>query len=191
MRSILRLGNRSLIVASVNVFTCPHGGFFPPHAEQVVRPTRVSWRYGTPIRRLALVTRASSPQTIARCFAGICSKTSAQNTKSNARSGNGSFSAVPWTHRTRGCTNLGRVRSRATTLLKRSASNSEKCPSLAPISNEARPDCGNRPNRSSVLSFSDGLALYSVRSKMTPSRHERSKLRRFGACPSRSNARCS
>lgn len=49
-RSVRKRLSRRCIFASSNLFTCPHGGLWVPQARQVVRPTRMSCLYGTPIR---------------------------------------------------------------------------------------------------------------------------------------------
>ena len=92
-------GNRFPILRSSNMFTCPHGGFVLPQRLQVVRPTRVSCRYGTPITIAWRATRDISEQ--AFCSAGICSNTSAQKTTSNCLSGNCKLVTSPCTGNTR------------------------------------------------------------------------------------------
>src|ERR1019366_5453058 len=69
---------------SSNRLMCPQGGFGFLHCWQVVRPTRVSCLYGTPMTTSCRATRAISRQASSK--AAICSNTSAQKTQSNDES---------------------------------------------------------------------------------------------------------
>src|SRR5215218_10188120 len=78
-----------------NEFTCPHGGFLPPHLWHVVRPTRMSCLYGTPMIATLPVTRHISLHTSSSLPGGICSRTSAHRTTSNLLSSKSSRLASP------------------------------------------------------------------------------------------------
>src|SRR5664280_2173270 len=117
-------GKSSMSRGSSKVFTCAHGGFRLPHSWQVVRPTLVSCRYGTPITISCRATRAISRQ--ARSTSGMCSRTSAQNTQSNDESGNCNWVTSPATVVTCGYSNRGFSKSSPVTKSKYSVNNLEK-----------------------------------------------------------------
>ncbi len=143
---------------SSKVFTCAHGGFRLPHSWQVVRPTLVSCRYGTPITISCRATRAISRQ--ARSTSGMCSRTSAQNTQSKDESGNCSLVTSPATVVTCGYSNRGFSKSSPVTNSKYSVNNLEKWPSRAPMSRTEDLPLGSSRKRSAVRAFSGSLSRY-------------------------------
>src|SRR5664280_1412312 len=109
---------------SSNRLMCPQGGFGFLHCWQVVRPTRVSCLYGTPMTTSCRATRAISRQASSK--AGIRSNTFAQKTQSNDESGKSSRVASPATLITRGWLKAGILKSSAVTVSKYPVSSREK-----------------------------------------------------------------
>src|SRR2546425_12669718 len=92
---VLNLGNSCANRFSSKLFTCPYGGFFLPHVQHVVRPTRISWLYGVPISKYSLETRLSSEHALSSNCEGMCSSTSAQSTRSYESSLNSKLVTSP------------------------------------------------------------------------------------------------
>src|ERR1035437_2064268 len=92
---MLSPGNSLASRRSSKRFTWPHGGFLRPQDRHVVRPSRVSCLYGTP---MITSWRASLPISRHACTTfGMCSKTSAQKTQSKESSENCNLVASPAT----------------------------------------------------------------------------------------------